>query len=68
VFAPTRPDGPEGEGYVLGVVNRRAEHRSDLVILDAQRMDEGPIATVKIPARLKYGIHGNWVPATTFPR
>ncbi len=68
VFAPKRADAPEGEGYVIGVVNRRAEHRSDLVILDAQRMDEGPIATIRIPVRLKYGIHGNWVPATTFPR
>ncbi len=68
VFAPKRADAPEGEGYVMGVVNRRAEHRSDLVILDAQRMDEGPIATIKVPVRLKYGIHGNWVPAATFPR
>jgi carotenoid cleavage dioxygenase len=64
VFAPQRADAPEGHGYVMGVVNRRAEHRSDLVILDAQRMDEGPIATIKCPVRLKYGIHGNWVPDT----
>jgi carotenoid cleavage dioxygenase-like enzyme len=68
VFSPKSADAPEGEGYVMGVVNRRAEHRSDLVILDAQRMDEGPVATVKIPVRLKYGIHENWVPALTFPR
>jgi carotenoid cleavage dioxygenase-like enzyme len=34
------------------------------MILDAQRMDEGPIATTKIPVRLKYGIHGIWVQAT----
>lgn len=65
VFAPKSPTSPEGEGYVMCVVNRRAEHRSDLVILDAQRMHEGPVATVKIPVRLKYGIHGNWVPAAT---
>jgi carotenoid cleavage dioxygenase len=64
VFAPRSAKAPEGEGYVMGVVNRRAEHRSDLVILDAQHMDEGPIA--RIPVRLKYGIHGNWVPASTF--
>jgi carotenoid cleavage dioxygenase-like enzyme len=63
VFAPKGPRAAEGEGYVMGIVNRRAEHRSDLVILDAQRMAEGPVATVKIPVRLKYGIHGNWVPA-----
>ncbi len=39
----------------MGVVNRRAEHRSDLVVLDAQRMDAGPLATVRVPVRLKYG-------------
>lgn len=66
VFAPKSATAPEGEGYVMGIVNRRAEHRSDLVILDAQRMDEGPIATVKLPVRLKYGIHGNWVPSSTW--
>ncbi|MGD8341895.1 MAG: carotenoid oxygenase family protein, partial [Gammaproteobacteria bacterium] len=65
IFAPKGPDAAEGEGYVMGIVNRRAEHRADLVVLDAQHVDEGPIATVKIPVRLKYGIHGNWVPATT---
>jgi hypothetical protein len=62
VFAPRHAAAPEDDGYVLGVVNRRAERRSDLVILDAQRIDEGPIATIKVPVRLKYGIHGNWVP------
>ena len=67
VFAPKSADAPEGEGYIMGIVNRRAEHRSDLVIFDAQHIDEGPIATVKIPVRLKYAIHGNWVPALTFP-
>jgi carotenoid cleavage dioxygenase-like enzyme len=66
VFAPKRANAPEGEGYVMGIVNRRAEHRSDLVILDAQRMSEGPVATLKLPVRLKYGIHGNWVPASTW--
>ena len=63
VFAPKSPDAPEGEGYVMGVVNRRAEHRSDLVIFDARHIDEGPVATVRIPVRLKYAIHGNWVAA-----
>ena len=63
IFVPKSATAAEGEGYVMGVVNRRAENRSDLLIFDAQRIDEGPIATVKIPVRLKYGIHGNWVPA-----
>jgi carotenoid cleavage dioxygenase-like enzyme len=45
---------------VIGVVNRRAS-TSDLVILDAMRMSAGRWP-VKLPVRLKYGIHGNWVP------
>jgi len=64
VFAPKSATAAEGEGYVLSIVNRRAEHRSDLVILDAQRMQDGPVATVKLPVRLKYGIHGNWLPTS----
>jgi carotenoid cleavage dioxygenase len=62
VFAAKSPDAAEGEGYVMGVVNRRAENRADLVVFDARHIDEGPIATIKIPVRLKYAIHGNWVP------
>lgn len=62
VFAPRSADAYEGHGYLIGVVNRRDAHLSDVVILDAQRVDEGPIATIKVPVRLKYGIHGNWVP------
>jgi carotenoid cleavage dioxygenase-like enzyme len=46
----------------MGVVNRRAEHRSDLVIPDAQHMSNGPAATLKLPIQLKDGIHGNWAP------
>jgi carotenoid cleavage dioxygenase len=65
VFAPRHARAGEGEGYLLGVVNRRAEHRSDLVVLDAQRIAAGPVATIKLPVRLKYGIHGNWVPNPT---
>jgi carotenoid cleavage dioxygenase-like enzyme len=44
VFAPKSANAPEGVGYVMGVVNRRAEHRSDLLIFDAQHIDEGPVA------------------------
>ena len=54
----------EGELYDLEVEGEiPAAHRSDLVILDAQHVDEGPVATIKIPVRLKYGIHGNQAPA-----
>lgn len=59
-FVPARPDAPEGEGYLVGVCNRLLENRSDLLVLDAQRLAEGPIATLRLPIRLRPGLHGNW--------
>jgi carotenoid cleavage dioxygenase-like enzyme len=62
IFVPRSPDAPEGEGYLLALVNRIAENRSDLAILDAQRVADGPIAIVKLPIRVRSTFHGMWVP------
>jgi hypothetical protein len=29
-------------------------------MFDALRIAEGPVATVKLPLRLRTGLHGNW--------
>ena len=59
-FIPRSKDAPEGEGYIVGLCNRLKEMRSDLLLFDAQRIDEGPIATIKMPLRVRPGLHGNW--------
>lgn len=51
----------EGDGYLLTVVYRTAENRSDLVILDANNIAAEPIAIIKIPHRIPYGFHGNFM-------
>jgi carotenoid cleavage dioxygenase len=63
VFVPKSEDAAEGEGYLLALIGRRDQNRHDLAILDALDIAAGPIATVKIPFRLRYGFHGTWVPA-----
>jgi carotenoid cleavage dioxygenase-like enzyme len=63
VFVPAGPDAAEGEGWLLSMVGRRSENRTDLVILDALHLSRGPVATVKFPFRLYEGIHGTFVPA-----
>jgi carotenoid cleavage dioxygenase len=63
VFVPKGPDAAEGEGYLLALVGRRALNRNDMIILDALDIAAGPIATLKIPFRLRYGFHGTWIPA-----
>ena len=60
VFVPRTPDASEGEGFLLSVVYRQEEQRSDLVILDAENVKGKPLATVKLPHRVPYGFHGNW--------
>jgi carotenoid cleavage dioxygenase-like enzyme len=34
-----------------------------MIVLDALDIGAGPIATLKIPFRLRYGFHGTWIPA-----
>ncbi|MGD0191000.1 MAG: carotenoid oxygenase family protein [Rhizomicrobium sp.] len=61
VFVPRAEDSSEGEGWLLAVVYRGAEDRSDLIVLDAQNVGAGPVATAALPRRVPFGFHGNWV-------
>jgi carotenoid cleavage dioxygenase-like enzyme len=60
IFVPRSADAPEGDGFLLVLVHRGAENRSDLVILDATNVEAAPLAKVKLPHRVPYGFHGNW--------
>jgi carotenoid cleavage dioxygenase len=62
-FVPRSADAPEGDGWILTMVGRRTENRTDLVILDALHLDRGPVAVVKFPYRVHEGFHGIWVGA-----
>lgn len=62
-FVPRSADAPEGDGWLLCMVGRRAENRTDLVILDARNLGQGPVATIKFPCRVHEGFHGTWVSA-----
>ena len=64
-FVPKSADAPEGEGWLLSMVGRRAENRTDCVILDAARIDQGPVATIRFPCRVHEGFHGIWVSANS---
>lgn len=62
-ITPARPDGSgEDEGWLMGYVGNSRTQTSDFVILDAARFEADPVATVRIPARVPNGFHGNWIP------
>jgi carotenoid cleavage dioxygenase len=52
----------EGEGWLLTVVYDHARDASNLTILDAQDIEQGPVAQVLMPRRIPYGFHGVWIP------
>lgn len=61
VFVPRAAEAPEGDGWVLAVVHRARENRSDLLILDAQDIAAEPQAVLELPCRIPAGFHGSWV-------
>jgi len=61
-FVPRAPDSPEGDGWLLVPVSRVSKMRTDLVILDARKVAAGPVATLKLPVRVRASFHGTWVP------
>jgi carotenoid cleavage dioxygenase len=62
VFIPRSTDAPEGDGYLMALLNNYEEMCSELVILDTADLAK-EIALVKLPVRLRPGLHGNWVDA-----
>lgn len=61
VFVPRSDDAPEGDGWMVGLVIDLPQETTDLVILDATRFAEPPVASIRIPHRVPPGFHGNWV-------
>jgi carotenoid cleavage dioxygenase len=67
-FVPRRKNAPEGDGYLVGVgFNRKENNRSDLFIVDAMHLEDGPVARVKLPYAAAPQVHGFWVPGDQLP-
>jgi carotenoid cleavage dioxygenase len=67
-FAPRSATAREGEGYLMAVkTNNNENGRGDLVIMDAEHLGDGPVATVRLPIRATGQIHGWWVPEAQLP-
>jgi carotenoid cleavage dioxygenase-like enzyme len=63
VFVARDDDAAEGSGWLLAVVWRAAENRSDLAVFNATDVEAGPVALVQLGHRVPDGFHGNWVAA-----
>lgn len=74
IFVPRQPSayrnglptadlvGAEDEGWVLTLVYDAQHDRSDVVILDAQNLEQGAIARLHLNHHVPYGLHGSFTP------
>eukprot|EP01025_Chloroclados_australasicus_P014378 TRINITY_DN1672_c0_g1_i2.p1 TRINITY_DN1672_c0_g1~~TRINITY_DN1672_c0_g1_i2.p1 ORF type:complete len:447 (+),score=39.19 TRINITY_DN1672_c0_g1_i2:565-1905(+) len=53
-------NGQEDDGYLLIMTHTPSELKSDLAIMDAQNVKDGPIASINLPIDLPLGLHGSW--------
>jgi carotenoid cleavage dioxygenase-like enzyme len=63
VFVARGEEATEACGWLLTVVWRARENRSDLAVLNATDIASGPIALVHLGHRVPDGFHGNWMGA-----
>ena len=63
LFVSRSAAAAEDDGWVLVLAYDAARDTSDFWILDAQDIGGEPVARVRLPHRVPYGFHGNWVAA-----
>jgi carotenoid cleavage dioxygenase len=62
VFVPVADGAAEDDGVLLCFVYDAGRDGSDFVALDARAPADPPLATVRLPQRVPFGFHGNWIP------
>lgn len=61
-FSPRSPDAPEGDGFVITMIDNIKAGRNELIIQDTRNFEE-VVARIVLPFRLRSAVHGNWVDA-----
>jgi carotenoid cleavage dioxygenase-like enzyme len=61
-FAPKVGAVDEDDGYLVSFVTDENAGRSECIIIDAKRVQDGPVARVLLPHKLCSGTHSCWAP------
>ena len=62
-FIPRHAQAEEGDGFVVQALTNTQTMLTELNVFTATEIAKGPLATVKVPLRLKPAYHGSWAPA-----
>ena len=61
VFVARSGSTAEDDGWLMSYVYDATTNTTDIVVLHAQDLAGGPVATVHLPQRVPFGFHGNWI-------
>jgi carotenoid cleavage dioxygenase len=64
-FVPKGAKAAEGSGYLVAVFTNLVENRAELLVVDAERMQE--IGRVILPFHIAAQVHGVWAPYENLP-
>jgi carotenoid cleavage dioxygenase-like enzyme len=53
----------DGQSLVAGFVHDASRNAAELLVLDAGDLGGGPLARLRLPVRVPFGLHGTWLPA-----
>ena len=60
-FIPRENAKSEDDGYLMSFVYDPEDDKSELIILDAQNIEDEPLCRIHLPARVPAGFHGSWI-------
>jgi carotenoid cleavage dioxygenase len=61
VFVGRQGSTTEDDGWLVTFVHDGNDDSAEFVVIDAQDFARGYVARVKLPQRIPFGFHGNWV-------
>lgn len=67
VFVPKAHGSAEDDGWLLTFVHDLRARSAEFVVIDAADFARGYVARVKLPQRIPFGFHGNWVDDASVP-
>jgi len=66
-MAPRPGATAEDDGYLITLTTDLGADASECLIFDATRVQDGPIARVRLPERVSSGTHSAWSPGSAIP-
>ena len=63
-FVPREGGSSEDDGYLVSFVTDMEFDRSECVVFDAARVEDGPVCQIILPHRISSGTHATWANAS----